>query len=93
LTWNDKQRALREAFYRQNLPNIMNLLATIVVFASVIYLQGFRVEIPVKSSRYRGTRGKCPRICSWCNCLTFFKEPTLSVCSIPATCQLCSSLL
>ena len=35
LTWPDKQRALREAFYRQNLPNIMNLLATLVVFAAV----------------------------------------------------------
>jgi protein transport protein SEC61 subunit alpha len=60
LTWSDKQRALREAFYRQNLPNIMNLLATLLVFASVIYLQGFRVEIPVKSSRQRGMRGSYP---------------------------------
>jgi protein transport protein SEC61 subunit alpha len=39
-TWPDKQRALREAFYRQNLPNISNLLATFVVFAAVIWLQG-----------------------------------------------------
>lgn len=45
---------------RQNLPNISNLLATIVVFAAVIYLQGFRVEIPVKSSRQRGMRGSYP---------------------------------
>ncbi|CAF9904806.1 translocon subunit [Imshaugia aleurites] len=60
LTWPDKQRALQEAFYRQNLPNIMNLLATLVVFAAVIYLQGFRVEIPVKSSRQRGMRGSYP---------------------------------
>ncbi|KAK6506828.1 translocon subunit [Arthrobotrys musiformis] len=60
LTWPNKQRALQEAFYRQNLPNIMNLLATLVVFASVIYLQGFRVEIPVKSARNRGARGTYP---------------------------------
>jgi len=60
LTWPDKQVALREAFYRQNLPNIMNLLATLVIFAAVIYLQGFRVEIPVKSSRQRGMRGSYP---------------------------------
>ncbi|RAL67472.1 hypothetical protein DID88_008227 [Monilinia fructigena] len=59
-TWPNKQRALYEAFYRQNLPNIMNLLATLVVFAAVIYLQGFRVEIPVKSSRQRGARGSYP---------------------------------
>ena len=38
----------------------MNLLATLVVFAAVIYLQGFRVEIPVKSSRQRGMRGSYP---------------------------------
>jgi len=60
LTWPNKQRALQEAFYRQNLPNIMNLLATLLVFAAVIYLQGFRVEIPVKSSRQRGARGSYP---------------------------------
>jgi protein transport protein SEC61 subunit alpha len=60
MTWPNKQRALQEAFYRQNLPNIMNLLATLLVFAAVIYLQGFRVEIPVKSSRQRGARGSYP---------------------------------
>ncbi|MCJ1328466.1 translocon subunit [Thelotrema lepadinum] len=60
LTWPDKQVALREAFYRQNLPNIMNLLATLVVFAAVIYLQGFRVEIPLMSSRQRGVRASYP---------------------------------
>ena len=38
-TRHDKVRALREAFYRQNLPNLMNLLATILVFAIVIYFQ------------------------------------------------------
>merc|ERR1712096_543731 len=48
-TWNDKSRALKEAFYRDRLPNVMNLLSTLVVFAVIIYLQGFRIEIPVKS--------------------------------------------
>ena len=38
----------------------MNLLATFVIFAAVIYLQGFRVEIPVKSSKQRGMRGSYP---------------------------------
>ncbi|KAJ3075332.1 translocon subunit, partial [Quaeritorhiza haematococci] len=59
-TRNDKFRALKEAFYRQNLPNIMNLLATVLIFAIVIYLQGFRVEIPVKSNRFRGQQGSYP---------------------------------
>jgi hypothetical protein len=35
----------------------MNLIATLAVFAIVIYLQGFRIEIPVKSNRFRGQRG------------------------------------
>ncbi|KDN42012.1 Protein transport protein SEC61 subunit alpha, partial [Rhizoctonia solani AG-8 WAC10335] len=59
-TWNDKSRALKEAFWRERLPNIMNLFATVVVFAVVIYLQGFRIEIPVKSNRFRGQRGTYP---------------------------------
>ncbi|MQM05485.1 hypothetical protein Taro_038294 [Colocasia esculenta] len=43
---SDKVRALREAFYRQNLPNVTNLLATVFVFLIVIYFQGFRVVLP-----------------------------------------------
>ncbi len=38
-TRQDKVRALREAFYRQNLPNLTNLLATILIFGVVIYFQ------------------------------------------------------
>ena len=38
-TRTDKVRGLREAFYRQNLPNLMNLLATVFVFGIVIYFQ------------------------------------------------------
>jgi len=53
-TRSDKSRALREAFYRQNLPNIMNLMATILVFGVVIYFQGFRVDLPIKSAKFRG---------------------------------------
>ncbi|KAF8336331.1 SecY subunit domain-containing protein [Cantharellus anzutake] len=59
-SWNDKSRALKEAFWRDRLPNISNLIATVIVFALVIYLQGFRVEIPVKSNRFRGQRGAYP---------------------------------
>ncbi|KAI6206168.1 hypothetical protein M3Y94_00876500 [Aphelenchoides besseyi] len=59
-TRSDKVRALREAFYRQNLPNLMNLLATILVFAVVIYFQGFRVDLPIKSARYRGQQSSYP---------------------------------
>lgn len=54
ITRSDKIRALREAFYRTNLPNMTNLLSTVMVFAIVIYFQGFRVDLPVKYEQYRG---------------------------------------
>merc|ERR1712158_53387 len=59
-TRQDKVRALREAFYRQNLPNLMNLMATIMIFGVVIYFQGFRVDLPIKSARYRGQYSSYP---------------------------------
>ncbi|KAJ3322792.1 translocon subunit [Boothiomyces sp. JEL0866] len=59
-TRNDKFRAVKEAMYRTNLPNLSSLLATVFIFAVVIYLQGFRVEIPVKSNRMRGQQGSYP---------------------------------
>uniref|UniRef100_H2ZA98 Translocon Sec61/SecY plug domain-containing protein n=1 Tax=Ciona savignyi TaxID=51511 RepID=H2ZA98_CIOSA len=59
-TRSDKVRALREAFYRQNLPNLMNLMATVFVFGVVIYFQGFRVDLPIKSARYRGQQSSYP---------------------------------
>jgi protein transport protein SEC61 subunit alpha len=60
VTRQDKVRALKEAFYRQNLPNVTNLLATIFIFAVVIYFQGFRVDIPVKYQGQRGQQGSYP---------------------------------
>jgi len=60
ITRSDKVRALKEAFYRQNLPNLTSLLATVLVFGVVIYFQGFKVELPVKSTKYRGQQGNYP---------------------------------
>jgi len=57
ITRQDKMVALREAFYRTNLPNLTNLMSTIVVFLIVIYVQGFKVELPIRSNRQRGTTG------------------------------------
>merc|ERR1719216_222572 len=53
VTRADKIPALKEAFYRVELANITNLLATLVVFCVVIYFQGFRIDLPVKSTRMR----------------------------------------
>ncbi|KAI8867461.1 SecY protein [Ramicandelaber brevisporus] len=57
---SDKTRALKDAFYRSNASNVTNLLATVLIFGIVIYLQGFRVEIPIKSARFRGHRATYP---------------------------------
>jgi len=52
-------RSLKHAFFRTSLPNVSNLLATLVVFTVVIYFQGFRVDIPIKHSRVRrGSSGQ-----------------------------------
>lgn len=53
----DKTRALKDAFYRSDLPNIMQLLATIAIFMMVVYFQGFRVELPIRNKRTRGGQG------------------------------------
>jgi len=60
VTKPNKIAALKEAFYRTNLPNVTNLLATIVVFLVVIYFQGFRVDLPVKYERQRGQGSSYP---------------------------------
>lgn len=56
----DKMAALREAFYRQTAPNLVNLLATLFVFAVVIYFQGFQVDLSCKFHKLRGHRGIFP---------------------------------
>lgn len=62
LSRKDKVRALRQAFYRNNLPNVTNLLATVMVFLVVIYFQGFRVELPIKRRTERGASGQTYQI-------------------------------
>lgn len=60
ITRSNKMRALKEAFYRSNLPNITNLVSTVVIFLVVIYFQGWRVDLPIKYAKYRGQQGKYP---------------------------------
>ncbi|CAL5223484.1 g6008 [Coccomyxa viridis] len=60
LTRGDKVRALKEAFYRSSLPNITQLMSTIVIFLVVIYFQGFRVDLPVRSKQRRGHQQNYP---------------------------------
>ncbi len=59
-TRTNKFRAIKEAFYRSNLPNLTNLIATVLIFLVVIYFQGWRVDLPIKYAKFRGQQGKYP---------------------------------
>ena len=52
--------AIFQAFYRTSSPNLSNLLATILIFFLVIYLQGYRVELKLVHKKYRGYENKYP---------------------------------
>jgi protein transport protein SEC61 subunit alpha len=54
VTRSNKIMALKEAFFRQNLPNLNNLLATALIFLVVIFFQGWKVDIPIKHTKHRG---------------------------------------
>merc|ERR1711937_448329 len=56
----DKVMALKDAFYRQQAPNLTNLFATVLVFFIVIYFQGFRVDLAVYYQKQRGQQGIYP---------------------------------
>jgi len=60
ITRSDKIGALKEAFYRQNAPNITALFATWLIFFVVIYFQGFRVDLAVKYQKIRGQMASYP---------------------------------
>jgi protein transport protein SEC61 subunit alpha len=60
ITRTDKGAALREAFTRENFPNMANMLATIIVFLIVVYFQGFRVELALKHHKYANYNGNYP---------------------------------
>ncbi|CAN0355903.1 unnamed protein product [Ectocarpus sp. 6 AP-2014] len=60
LTRPDKLRALKDVFFRTGLPNLVNLAATAAVAMAVIYFQKWRIELPVKSQKYRGQEGRFP---------------------------------
>lgn len=43
-----------------NLPTILGLFTTIIVFLVVIYIEGVRVEMPISYAGYRGFRSRYP---------------------------------
>ena len=54
MTKKNKVEAIHRAFYRNNAPNLSNLVATVIVFLVVIYFQGFRKEIKIASKQVPG---------------------------------------
>jgi protein transport protein SEC61 subunit alpha len=53
-------KGLYKAFFRPDLPNMLSLLATAVVFLVVIYVQGLKMELPLRFVNVRGQEGKYP---------------------------------
>jgi preprotein translocase subunit SecY len=52
---------LTNIFFRAgNYPSILGLIATVIVFIFIIYMEGVRVELPISHADYRGFRGKYP---------------------------------
>jgi protein transport protein SEC61 subunit alpha len=49
ITKRDKFFAMREAFYRQNLPNVTSLLATCLFVLIVVSFQGLSFVLPVRT--------------------------------------------
>lgn len=56
----NKLQAIQEALLRQNLPNLTNLAATLLIFILCIYMQGWRVNLTVKLQRSRGLERPYP---------------------------------
>lgn len=49
------KQAVVEAFFRTHLPNLIQFYSSILTFGVAVYLLTFRVEVPVKSTKMRGT--------------------------------------
>jgi len=52
-TRSNKFQALREAFTRTSAPNLLSVMATVLVFVIVVFLQGFKVELKMTSTKIR----------------------------------------
>jgi len=48
---------LHRVVFRDDLPNVLNLAATVVVFLIVVYIQGWKVEVPLELIPGGATRG------------------------------------
>jgi protein transport protein SEC61 subunit alpha len=60
ITKKHKLEALRLAFFRQSSPNLLQILSTLVIFALVIYLWRFKIEIKLTCKQAPGASYKQP---------------------------------
>lgn len=60
VTKQNKVYALQQAFYRQNAPNLISLFASVIVILVVVFVQRFRVEVPITSKRGRNFKQNYP---------------------------------
>jgi protein transport protein SEC61 subunit alpha len=67
ITKKNKVEAIHRAFYRANIPNLSNLIATVIVFLIVIYFQGFRIEIKIAHKKYPGLYATQPIKLFYCS--------------------------
>ncbi len=54
ITIPNKFTALKKSFYRDTMPNINNIIATVFVFMIVNYFQGFQVNIAIHNKKVKG---------------------------------------
>lgn len=52
--------AISTAFTRGYAPNMIGVIATILIFFIVVYAESMRVEVPLAYTRYGGLRGRYP---------------------------------
>ena len=57
---NNADTNLADIFVRQQLPSILGIITTIIIFIIVIWFESTRVEIPLTYRGYRGYKGKYP---------------------------------
>jgi len=57
---DDPDTNIQDLWVRGQLPSILGLLTTIIIFIIIVWFEGTRVEIPLQYKGYRGFKGKYP---------------------------------
>jgi len=57
---DDPDTNIQDLWVRGQLPSILGLVTTIIIFIIIVWFEGTRVEIPLQYKGYRGFKGKYP---------------------------------